>query len=1239
MFEWIGRMMGGRPAAKEAAGDPFTEDWARRLGQLIQRLDDPKIGGRPGLAEDVLRYVLTGEPASVLGEIAGKQTLSPALQLNGYQVPAGAQWLALYDGFEKLPVAIALRWARVLESNASYHHKNAFILSGQARWAEVLVLHCAGAGPINWSSEHRYPRRLHAAYLEAMLVEAGLEPAHFLVAAFTCAQESSHYVSTRLGMIPELQGYAEAVVRHAEVLRAALQAPLQVDQRINGLVLLKPLMADALTLFAPEIADFGTSSSKQVRAAALPLMRRCGHTLIAPLQKLAVTAKPDQRLAALKAIWEFAGDDDALRHFARNTAQADKAQSVQALIQEWDWKVQTERAEEAAPIVELPSIDWSNTLTPAVKSALETFWQEITLSVENQNRNMRESYEKALAAGQTNRQLYQRPLYTHKDFQSLCDYIATPTAAAPKHTLSNWQNAAMPVQKLAADPAMKVLVLIKVLRFFNMLTQGRDMAFNSVAAYNLNIFYAKHGAPGMLQLSAALAEMGVPAAELLRSLCGTWSGLGRGWKEEDLAPFLAANVELLAQWLDPNDKKGYGFDRDQLIAAVGLLPTLPGRVANALFDLALGMGRSERAQAQAALARFPDKEARIIDALGDGKAEIRTVAAQWLGRLRHAPAIPALEAAVVKEKQDVPKGAMLDALQLMGQPVEKYLDRTALAKEATKGLAKGVPKDLEWFPWNALPTVHWADNGETVPHDVLRWMLVQAVKQKSAEPNALLRKYCGMFVPRDREALGQSVLDNWIAEDTRPIPAEAASVTARSQARSMHGFISRNPQHYENTPQWGRTEDELYAMYLPNFLRQPAGSAIGSKGLLAVAAACAGAGAAGPAGRYLKEYYGTRASQSKSLVGMLGWIEHPSATQLMLAVGNRFRTKSIQEEATRQAAALAERKGWTMAELADRTMPSAGFDENAILELSYGQRSFTARLLPDFKIELLNPEGKKIASLPEPRQDDDAELAKDAKKAFSAAKKAIKSIVDLQTDRLYEALCTGRDWSFDEWERYINRHPIVRRLAQRLVWIAQEEGSAAIAFRPLDDGTLTDAQDNAVTPALAARVHLAHDSNVSAQDSAAWRQHLVDYEVVPLFQQFGKGSYTLPEGKAQSDGIGDFEGHMLEAFALRGRAGKLGYVRGASEDGGWFYTYEKRFPTLGITAVLEFTGNPLPEENRKVALTRMSFRPNDGDAGTRANLPLSRIPTVLLSECYNDLRLVAADGSGFDPDWQKKSEY
>lgn len=463
---------------------------------------------------------------------------------------------------------------------------------------------------------------------------------------------------------------------------------------------------------------------------------------------------------------------------------------------------------------------------------------------------------------------------------------------------------------------------------------------------------------------------------------------------------------------------------------------------------------------------------------------------------------------------------------------------------------------------------------------------------------------------------------------------------AKAQAASMHGYMRQYPQHYKDDPNAGKSVEELTAHYLPGFLRQPAGSAIGSKGLLAVAAACAGGDAAAPVGRYLKEYYGTRAAQGKALIAMLAWIEHPAATQLMLSVGSRFRTKSFQDEATRQAEALADRKGWTLAELADRTMPGGGFDETGVMELNYGSRVFSARLLSDFRIELSNPDGKKIAALPDPRQDDDAEQAKDAKKAFSAAKKQLKSIVELQTDRLYEALCTGRDWSFGDWDDYLNRHPVVRHLVQRLVWSARDgEGRAIATFRPLADGSLSDHEDNAVVLPRDARVRVAHDSHLPAADVAAWQQHLLDYEVASLFQQFGKGGYVLPADKDKATLVEDFEGHLIEAFSLRGRAGKLGYTRGSTEDGGWFMTYEKRFPTLSLVAVIEFTGNPLPEENRTVALINLSFASSQGNAWQRNALTLSDIPAVLLSECYNDLRLIAAEGTGFDPEWRKKSEY
>jgi hypothetical protein len=519
-------------------------------------------------------------------------------------------------------------------------------------------------------------------------------------------------------------------------------------------------------------------------------------------------------------------------------------------------------------------------------------------------------------------------------------------------------------------------------------------------------------------------------------------------------------------------------------------------------------------------------------------------------------------------------------------------------------------------------------------------MLSQAVKQKVPEPNAILRKYCAMFEPRDREQFGQFVLESWLREDVKPITPEEAMKRARDAAQSMHNSMTQYPQYYQNAPNFGRSVDELTAAFLPSQMRTPEGSANGSKGLLAVVAACAAERAAAPTQRYLKEWYGSRAAQGKALIAMLAWIEHPSATQLMLAIGSRFRTKSFQEEATKQAHALAERKGWTLAELADRTVPSAGFDETGTLELSYGQRSFSAKLLPDFKVELFNPDGKKITALPEPRQDDDAELAKDSKKAFSAAKKELKGIVELQTDRLYEALCTDREWTFADWDAYLLQHPLLRYLIQRLVWAEVAGGKVVHTFRPLDDGTLSDRDDNEIRLSEDAKVRIAHDSFLNAEDVAGWQQHLVDYEISPLFQQLGKGTYTLPSDKTNADEIKDFEGYLLEAFALRGRALKLGYTRGPAEDGGWFHVYEKRFPTLGLEAIIEFTGNPLPEENRTVALLKLIFSGGRQEGGwQRAQLPLSKVPKVLLSECYNDLRLIASEGTGFDPDWQKKSEY
>jgi len=167
-----------------------------------------------------------------------------------------------------------------------------------------------------------------------------------------------------------------------------------------------------------------------------------------------------------------------------------------------------------------------------------------------------------------------------------------------------------------------------------------------------------------------------------------------------------------------------------------------------------------------------------------------------------------------------------------------------------------------------------------------------------------------------------------------------------------------------------------------------------------------------------------------------------------------------------------------------------------------------------------------------------------------------------------------------------------------------------------------------------ARVQLAHDSTLPAAAVQAWLAHLADYEAAPLFVQLGRGTFTLPADQADATMLDDFSGWLIDSFALRGRATKLGWARGETEDGGRFSTYERRFTALGLRAIVEFSGAELPEKNVPVALIGLLFAPIAGDFAR--GLALSAIPPVLLSECHHDIAAMAASGSGYDEDWQDK---
>ncbi|HXR07379.1 MAG TPA: hypothetical protein VN765_08625 [Candidatus Acidoferrum sp.] len=268
-------------------------------------------------------------------------------------------------------------------------------------------------------------------------------------------------------------------------------------------------------------------------------------------------------------------------------------------------------------------------------------------------------------------------------------------------------------------------------------------------------------------------------------------------------------------------------------------------------------------------------------------------------RLGEANAVAPLLAALKKEKDEATRSAMMTSLARLGVPPGQFLDRAGLLAESARVPPRRIREVLNWFPFHRLPPVHWADNGRLVEPEIVRGWLAQSCQRESPEPGPLLRQYAANLEAAGREALGQFVLEAWISEASKPDEGEEKVAAGRGLAALPL------PLHPAGGEEKGSQQ----------FSRSCASSAIASKGVLALAGACAAAGAVPLVRRYLDEWYGRKAAQGRALLQMVAWVEHPDAAQLLLAVAGGFRTRSIQEEAARQAERLAGRKHCTLDEL------------------------------------------------------------------------------------------------------------------------------------------------------------------------------------------------------------------------------------------------------------------------------------------------------------------------------------
>ena len=778
-----------------------------------------------------------------------------------------------------------------------------------------------------------------------------------------------------------------------------------------------------------------------------------------------------------------------------------------------------------------------------------------------------------------------------------------------------------------------------------------------------NVFWMNDGFQSWLRTQAqgsvdlrSLAELVTRMNISTRGVAQT--GLSELWNAPSSADILPADQvwpffwehpqyidEALGLIPSPETETRYSaFNLANTLRTLSVFPQIPARWLPSIMEMALGEGKTYRSAAQKVMAKLPDIGRRVVDSLTHSKSEVRIEAAKWLADLKYTEAIAAFNEALKKETRETVRAAFLTSLEALGEDIAPRLAPAILLAEAKKGLKAKPPSGLAWFSMDNLPAVRWAD-GSAVEPEIIQWWIVLATKLKEPAGNALLTRYMSLLDAPSRQQLGSTVLRQFIAQDARHPSMDEGIAHAKTHAPSRYqqyqdSYNSAKPEYREwYEVNFAKSQDQVFEEVRREKMSEYLGSAIGEKGMLALTMHVPGHEAVSMLQQYMRDNF-QRRSQIEAMLDGLAPGNDPLVIQMMLGLARRYRTAAVQEKARTLVQQIAERNGWTQDQLADRTIPTAGLDDTGTLNLQFGDRVFTMVLDGAMKPELRNPDGKVIKALPEARQNDDAAQIKEAKSLFSTSKKELKQVIDGQVTRLFEAMCSGRVWPVGEWREYLHSHPIAGRLIQRLVWLQVDaQGVVLASFRPTEDGSLINTEDDEVELPDDALVRLAHASLVAPDQAKAWVAHFKDYKLTPLFAQMTRESPAVAfkdENGHSAKSINDREGWVSDTFTLRGAFTKLGYQRAQAEDGGFFYEYTKDFASTGVRVVMEFSGNTLPEENVSAALKTLRF----DDMGKRSwgdnSLALEVVPPVLLSEAYADYLAVAKQCTGFDAEWEKK---
>ncbi len=341
-----------------------------------------------------------------------------------------------------------------------------------------------------------------------------------------------------------------------------------------------------------------------------------------------------------------------------------------------------------------------------------------------------------------------------------------------------------------------------------------------------------------------------------------------------------------------------------------------------------------------------------------------------------------------------------------------------------------------------------------------------------------------------------------------------------------------------------------------------------------------------------------------------------------LATGKTLKP-SVLAAAQAVLAEAATRRGMALADLGDELTPD--FDLGRGVQLQVGAQTYDVLLQGDLSLRLRTPAGKLVRSLPA-LADEGLRTEWDAAAArLKTLSKGIKAVLQQQAPRLQSCLMLGRHWPLDTWRSLFLEHPLLRVVAQGLVWRVEPAAGQPFSLRIAEDLSLVDAESDAVQLPAEGRIALWHPAQATEQERAQWRECLADYGLKALVEQVDAPADLPLSSQWQQELLQPLAPIRLTQQALDGLAGPWRFHAGPVCDGPGIYLHLRDFAVQRWRVeLLHSAAMPYYEPGHEIDIEGFALR----DMAADRLLPPAEWPLPLQASLGAMLQALASRAAG-----------